>query len=130
MTNEQLASKLIEQVQFNDALDETCLALMEAAAEKLRGEQQAVAWVSPEQLDALRRGHDSVSAAPHKWRTSHQTVPLYTLPQPAAVADDAVAALPAKWHERYELKGIRLDARVFREELEATLAQDRASQDS
>lgn len=36
MTNEQLANRLMGQVQFNDALDETCRALMEEAAEKLR----------------------------------------------------------------------------------------------
>ena len=36
MTNEQLANRLMGQVQFNDALDETCRALMEEAADRLR----------------------------------------------------------------------------------------------
>lgn len=41
MTNEQLANRLMGQVQFNDALDETCRALMEEAADKLQGEPAA-----------------------------------------------------------------------------------------
>ena len=63
-----------------------------------QGKQQAVAWVSPEQLEALRRGHDSVSASPHKWRTGRQTVPLYTRPMPAAPRPITPGATPvAQW---------------------------------
>lgn len=35
MTNEQLAERLRSQAKFNDALDETCRILMDAAAERL-----------------------------------------------------------------------------------------------
>lgn len=58
MTNEQLTERLLAQAKFNDALDETCRALMEAAADKLRGEPAASTPVAG----------DAVAALPAAWR--------------------------------------------------------------
>ena len=84
----RLRGEAVQQSVADTSTNETWIA--RAESKLAQGKQQAVAWVSPEQLDALRRGHDSVSAAPHKWRTDLQTVPLYTRPHPVAVAGDAM----------------------------------------
>ena len=61
MTNEQLANRLMAQVQFNDALDETCRALMEEVAEKLRDKPAASTPVAG----------DAVLSIVDKWMASY-----------------------------------------------------------
>ena len=54
-----------------------------------QGEQQAVAWASPEGMERLRTQDDSATVVPEAFRDSRHTIPLYDRPQPVAVAGNA-----------------------------------------
>ena len=66
-------------------------AVARLRGEAAQGEQEAVAWTSPEGMERLRTQDDSATVVPEAFRDSRHTIPLYDRPQP--VAGDAVRAL-------------------------------------
>ena len=128
MSNEQMtdAQALAE---IDGYVPRHCRAAIEHIAARLRGEaateQQAVAWLLPSgelftsaQMEAQRRVYGDTFGL--------LAEPLYTHPQPAAVAGDAVRLLPAAWRatidaaspiNRQDLRPIR-----FVQDLEAALS--------
>ena len=94
-------SQMTDQQAINEIdmyLPKHCKAALHHIAARLRGEaaqgeQQAVAWTSPEGMERLRTQDDSATVVPEAFRDSRHTIPLYDRPQPVApvpVAGDAV----------------------------------------
>lgn len=115
MTNEQLANRLMGQVQFNDALDETCRALMEEAADKLREKPAAS---TPVAGDAVADSPYSPAGIAAGLRWEHMRV---------ALREEAVRQCLHKPHGQEWRPIVQADIDRL---LDAALAQDHASQDN